>query len=507
MSLSLFFVLCLIVSGLVIRVGMALVARFGVLDHPGGHKQHDASTPFVGGFGIIAAMMTVLSVGSGQFSELSALPLHVIVFGASVLFVTGFADDIWHISFKIRFVIQALVAVVLVVLGGVGLSSLGHLLPGMLVNLEGLAIPFTIFATVGLINAINMIDGIDGLSGSLSFTSMAGIAAVAATAGQTGYVVVAVALMGGLVGFLYFNLRYPGNLKARVFMGDNGSMLLGFVFAWMLIGLSQGQQTAMAPVTALWLFGVPLLDTVSVMLRRVWLGKSPFHADRHHLHHLFLRAGFRVSDTVRMVILVQALLVAIGLAGEYFNVPEYLMFGAFLMVFASYFYVIFRPWRVVPNLRRLNAWLGLPSVAARGVFVGYFSESEAKRVLGNVIEDLGRRFEYRLSLHTVDNKALGRANVFALVELDEDVNEATIGATKALMVQIKEHLSYLPKAQIRLFMHRNGDNDRRADPRRQKDEAPKYCIRDGERRSSQGSTVFYEVECSVSKKEADAVRV
>lgn len=507
MSLGLFFVVCLIVSGLVIRIGMALMARFGVLDHPGGHKQHDASTPFVGGFGIVAVMFAVLAVGAALFPELSALPLRVIVLGAAVLFVTGFADDIWHLSFKIRFVIQALVAVAMVVLGGVGLSSLGELLPRLSADMGMLAIPFTIFATVGLINALNMIDGIDGLSGSLSFTSMAGIAMVAVTSGQTGYLVMAVALMGGLAGFLYFNLRYPGNLKARVFMGDNGSMLLGFVFAWMLIGLSQGQQAAMAPVTALWLFGVPLLDTVSVMLRRVWLGKSPFHADRHHLHHLFLRAGFRVSDTVRMVILVQALLVAIGLAGEYFNVPEYLMFGAFLMLFASYFYVIFRPWRVVPNLRRLNAWLGLPSVAARGVFVGYFSESEAKRVLSNVIEDLGRRFEYRISLHTVDNKALGRTNVFALVELDEDVNEATIGATKALMVQIKEHLSYLPKAQVRLFMHRNGDNDRRADPRRQNDEVPKYCIRDGERRSSQGSTVFYEVEYSVSKKEADAVRV
>lgn len=290
-------------------------------------------------------------------------------------------------------------------------------------------------------------------------------------------------------------------------MGDNGSMLLGFVFAWMLIGLSQGAQPAMAPVTALWLFGVPLLDTVSVMLRRVWLGKSPFHADRNHLHHLFLRAGFRVSDTVRLAILVQVLLVTVGLAGEYFDIPEYQMFGAFLIVFASYFAAIFRPWRVVPKLRRLNARLGLPSVAGRGVFIGYFNETEAKRVLGNISEFMGQRCEYRLSLHAVNNKALGRNNVFALVELDEDVNEATIGATKILVKRLRAHLASLSKAQVRLFMHRSGENDRRADPRRRNRNAPKFCTRDGERRSFQGSAVFYEVEMGVSKKESNAIRV
>jgi UDP-GlcNAc:undecaprenyl-phosphate GlcNAc-1-phosphate transferase len=93
------------------------------------------------------------------------------------------------------------------------------------------------------------------------------------------------------VGFLYYNLRYPGNRRARVFLGDNGSMLLGFLFAWLFIALSQGEPAAMTPVTALWLFALPLMDTVGVMLRRIWLGKSPFRADRHHLHHLFVRAG------------------------------------------------------------------------------------------------------------------------------------------------------------------------------------------------------------------------
>jgi UDP-GlcNAc:undecaprenyl-phosphate GlcNAc-1-phosphate transferase len=89
-------------------------------------------------------------------------------------------------------------------------------------------------------------------------------------------------------------------------------MLLGFLFAWLLIALSQGGDEAavMTPVTALWLFALPLMDTVGVMLRRIWLGKSPFRADRHHLHHLFVRAGFRVCDVVAVAVLMQVRLCA-----------------------------------------------------------------------------------------------------------------------------------------------------------------------------------------------------
>ena len=118
-------------------------------------------------------------------------------------------------------------------------------------------------------------------------------------------------IAGGVAGFLYFNLRYLRQRRARCFLGDNGSMLLGFVFAWLLSDLSQmtdGSPRAITPITTLWLFAVPLIDTLCVMLRRMWLGRSPFHADRHHLHHLFLRAGFRVQDTVLVLAFLQALL-------------------------------------------------------------------------------------------------------------------------------------------------------------------------------------------------------
>jgi UDP-N-acetylmuramyl pentapeptide phosphotransferase/UDP-N-acetylglucosamine-1-phosphate transferase len=151
--------------------------------------------------------------------------MQAIALGTVVLFVTGFADDIWHLNFKTRFVIQALVAVSMVFLGGVELVSLGELLPGMDINLGALGIPFTIFATIGLINALNMIDGIDGLA---CFPSSVGLCRTGGVA-LTTIPRIIIAVMGGVSGFLLFQLRYPSNGR-RVFLATT-RMLFGFVFA------------------------------------------------------------------------------------------------------------------------------------------------------------------------------------------------------------------------------------------------------------------------------------
>jgi undecaprenyl-phosphate alpha-N-acetylglucosaminyl 1-phosphatetransferase len=461
MSLTLFFGLCLVVSGVVIRFGMFLTTRLGVLDHPGGHKQHGASTPFVGGFGLMAVVMTVLFFGSAYFPELWLHPIQIIATCAAILFVTGFADDIWHLGFKTRLLIQVMVAVGMVYLGGVELATLGQIIPSFSINLGFLAIPFTIFAAVGLINALNMIDGLDGLSGSLSLISL-GLTAVVATAAQsTTYLILIVALMGGVAGFLYYNLRYPSNRQARVFLGDNGSMLLGFIFAWLFIALSQGSRPAMTPVTALWLFAVPLMDTISVMLRRILAGKSPFHADRNHLHHLFVRAGFRVSDTVRIVALLQLVLGAFGIVGWQLRVPEYLMFWLFILASASYFLVILQPRYFVHYLRRLNAAMGLVPVLARGVFVGYFAREDAKGIVGDLAEKLADRYNCQFSLKQAEHRKPSETNVYAVIEIEGGFDEVSAGEVRRLLAEVRRNLSGQRNLQLRLFIQREKENDRR----------------------------------------------
>ncbi|MDZ7621333.1 MAG: MraY family glycosyltransferase [Candidatus Competibacteraceae bacterium] len=125
------------------------------------------------------------------------------------------------------------------------------------------------------INALNMIDGLDGLSGSVSFVSLFLIAIVAFIAGENAYLSLMIILMGGVAGFLYFNLRWGTRKRAAVFLGDNGSMLLGLLFSWVLIDMSQGENRAMTPVTALWILAVPLMDAVGVMIRDIVLSSIP----------------------------------------------------------------------------------------------------------------------------------------------------------------------------------------------------------------------------------------
>jgi UDP-GlcNAc:undecaprenyl-phosphate GlcNAc-1-phosphate transferase len=126
-ELAVLFGVCLLISGVVIRLSVGLAARFGIMDCPGGHKQHAASTPFVGGFGLIAVLIGAALLGDPIFSEIPFLPLAAILVGSVTIFLTGLADDIWHLSFKPRLAIQALVALSMVFLGGVELDSLGEL--------------------------------------------------------------------------------------------------------------------------------------------------------------------------------------------------------------------------------------------------------------------------------------------------------------------------------------------------------------------------------------------
>lgn len=462
MSLAVFFIICLLISGITIRIAISMAGLFGVMDQPGGHKQHDTSTPFVGGVGVMTALISALYLTRFYFPVVAQAPLDAIALGAGVIFLTGLADDIWQLNFKTRFLFQAVVALYMVFMGGVVLGDLGELIPGQRLELGMLAIPFTVFATIGVINALNMIDGIDGLSGSLSLVSLMLTGLVALLAGNDAYVTLAIALIGGVAGFLYYNLRYPTNKRARVFLGDNGSMLLGFLFAWMFIGLSQGPHRAMTPVTALWLFAMPLMDTVGVMLRRIWMSKSPFRSDRNHLHHLFLRAGFRVSDTVILLALIQLLFGLVGVAGLWLRVPDSLMFAGFLLTFAIYFYIIARPWRFVPSLRCLNVFFGLPSVQARGIYIGYVRRNDALALTDILASELGDRYEYRLSLHETDPEARDGRSIYGILEIPSDHDDASLGEIKHLMDRLKVSLAGWPGLQVRQFMQRNSENNRRS---------------------------------------------
>ncbi|MCS6787102.1 MAG: undecaprenyl/decaprenyl-phosphate alpha-N-acetylglucosaminyl 1-phosphate transferase [Thiobacillaceae bacterium] len=446
------FGLSILAAGLALRYGIALSSRYGLVDRPSGHKAHTHNTPFIGGVGVLVALACTLPIigieGYGSATQLVTLGVCALV-----LFLTGFADDLRQLGFKPRLLIQSGVVLLMAWVGGVHLQDLGALLGPDELKLGWLAIPFTVFAAVGVINALNMIDGIDGLSGTLSAITLAFIALVAHTAGDHMILGLAVALLGGVTAFLYFNLRHSGRRRARTFLGDNGSMLLGLLLAWLLIDLTQGEQRAIAPIVAVWLFAVPLMDTVGIMVRRVWLGKSPFSPDRYHIHHLFLQAGFRVEETVYAIAAIHLLFGLIGLLLYHYNVPQSFMLTLFLTLFMGYVYFVVRPWRLVPKLRRLHGWLRLPSRYASGVFIGYFAAHEAEGVLAPVIKQLEGKVPFIVHVfHCKGCKA--ETSTYALIQFEEPDLELKAAQAHIWQRRIRTLLAQSGQLQVRQYIER-----------------------------------------------------
>ncbi|MEI2742960.1 MAG: MraY family glycosyltransferase [Candidatus Competibacter sp.] len=460
-SLVALFTLSLVISWISIRIGIPLSHHFDITDRPEGHKAHDTITPFIGGVGIFFAIIAGLSIITGSHL-LSSIPFECLMASIITIFLTGFADDIWHLNYKIRLLAQTAIAVVMAIWGGVILLDLGGMFSGQVFVLGLFSLPFTVFATIGVINALNMIDGLDGLAGSLSFVSFLMIAVVAFVAGEEAYLGLVVTLLGGLSGFLYYNLRHGNRRRAAVFLGDNGSMLLGLLFSWLLIHLSQGNDRAMTPVTALWIIAVPLMDAVGVMIRRIYYRNSPFYPDRNHLHHLLIRAGFRTQDIVYLMASIQFLFGMIGLAGLYLKIPEAWMLVSFIGIFTIYCYIIARPWRFVPSLRSFHTKLGLISADCIGVFVGCFPVQEATFFIHALVEEL-RSLNYPYDVRIYEYQDAGNDRLaYAVIELfleKDDVSSAS--QIQPLIMSLRKRQDIYGKLRIRQFIGRDQQNDRR----------------------------------------------
>jgi len=181
---------------------------------------------------------------------------------------------------------------VMVYLGDIRVEHLGNAFGLDLPSLGPLSVPFTVFATVGIINAVNMVDGADGLAGLLVLCALVMLEAAAIYSGNSAVYESVPILIGAVAGFLVQNLRSPWQPRARVFMGNAGSALLGLTIACLSFRLTQNPAHPVNPVLALWLIPIPIMDCLVLMVRRVRNGRSPFSADHNHAHHLMQEAGF-----------------------------------------------------------------------------------------------------------------------------------------------------------------------------------------------------------------------
>lgn len=323
---------------------MVLARAAGILklvDQPGGRKTHGRPVPLVGGLAIFIALLgaaTVVGVATSAGYFLFAL---------SIVISVGLWDDVAEISPRVKFAIQIVASGLMIWGAGVELTSVGDLLGWRPIGLWIFAIPLTVFAIVGVINSLNMMDGLDGLGGSIALVAFAWYAAVADSSGLDVQFKTALIFCGAIAGFLLFNLRFPWQPQARVFLGDAGSLMIGFALGWFAIDLTQASGRSFPPIAALWVLLLPLADCVSLMSRRLRKRKSPFVADRHHIHHYLLARGFTHGQTLGILVALSTLFGAIGYFGWRFGVREAFLFWPFFFGFFAYHFWIKRAWQAV----------------------------------------------------------------------------------------------------------------------------------------------------------------
>jgi len=238
-----------------------------------------------------------------------------------------------------RFASQIIACCIMIFIGMISVYELGRLLTDQVLSLGFFAIPFTIFAVVGVINAFNMSDGMDGQSGTLAVAILTVLISLCYLQNDIQGATILIALFGAVVGFLIFNLRLSAKKPASVFMGDAGSMFIGFVISWYMIRLSQGPDAVIKPITAVWILALPICDTLTVMIRRALLRKSPLQADRTHYHHLFQAAGMSVNSVLFIL-----LLTTLGFGGIAYSIQDipgmekYMFYGYLFFVLIYYFW-------------------------------------------------------------------------------------------------------------------------------------------------------------------------
>lgn len=325
----------LFIFSLIICTALILLLRriahiIGFIDHPGGRKQHMQPTPTVGGLSMFLAVFLTLLWCNGMVENVA-----ILMSCAAALVILGVLDDKGGLSVQLRILTQVFLATVVIDNSDGMVSHLGAVL-GSNLELGILALPFSVIAYVGGINAMNMIDGADGMAGKMALISTIGVAVIAYYGGDAGLLPLTWAMLGSVFGFLLFNTRLVVK-RAWVFMGDAGSMWLGLALSWLLAQLTNGVAAA-EPAIALWLFGIPLIDTLIVMFRRLRHKKSPFAADRTHIHHVLEHNGFSIRRTVLILSLVQLALVSIGVGFYFTHAPAWLIFCSFLLLMAIYYY-------------------------------------------------------------------------------------------------------------------------------------------------------------------------
>jgi UDP-GlcNAc:undecaprenyl-phosphate/decaprenyl-phosphate GlcNAc-1-phosphate transferase len=292
------FPLSLFVSMALVPFLMRYAGTLGLVDKPDGvRKIHSKIIPKSGGLAIAIAVFVSVIYNFEFIAEL--IPLMI---GSLVIVIFGYLDDRFDLHYKWKFLGQ-IIAILVFMLGTPQLFDSSAV--GLTQTLFSYVVIFLFL--LGTSNAINLSDGLDGLAAGVTFLSLGLIGFIAFESEIIGVMLVALATMGALMGFLRYNTH-----PAKVFMGDTGSQFIGFTSAGLAVYLAQSSASAINPILPLLILGLPIMDTLMVMVVRIYSGKSPFYPDKNHIHHQLMKFGFYHYEAVAILYVLQIFLVSIG---------------------------------------------------------------------------------------------------------------------------------------------------------------------------------------------------
>tara|TARA_R110002049_G_C9172848_1_gene562166 strand:+ start:3549 stop:4640 length:1092 start_codon:yes stop_codon:yes gene_type:complete len=291
-----------------------------LLDKSGHRSSHSGTVPNLGGIGIYLSIVVALTITGAPLETKS---LFLILGGITVLFFLGLKDDILILSPRKKFIGQLLAAFLLIIFTDTRIYGFSGIL-GITIMPYWISVGFTLFVYLLVINAFNLIDGVDGLAGSLALMACIAFGILFYLYDDISMVVLAASAIGALISFLYFNF----SKRRKMFMGDSGSMILGFiiaVFAVRFIDTSESSNTSLfsssSPVLTLSILFFPLLDTLRIFFIRIVVHKkSPFTADNNHLHHRFLSCGFTHKQTTITIVLTNIVLIFVTYFSRNFDI-------------------------------------------------------------------------------------------------------------------------------------------------------------------------------------------
>ncbi|MBI2874125.1 MAG: undecaprenyl/decaprenyl-phosphate alpha-N-acetylglucosaminyl 1-phosphate transferase [Firmicutes bacterium] len=359
--IALAFAVAFLLSLLLTPYVRKLALRLGAVDKPDARRIH--LKPTIGGLALYTAFLVAVLVTVPMERRLIG-----IVVGATIVLITGFIDDIRPLPAKIKLFPQIGAALFLVYFGGYRIqfltNPLGRALNGHLDFLQNLGIQvsdfiylssqfttiaITVIWIVGITNAINLIDGLDGLAAGVSGIASLTLMVVALTTGQWPVTVLTAALAGSTLGFLRWNFN-----PARIFMGDTGALFLGFVLASVALEGFLKSATVIALAVPVLVFGLPIMDTVFVILRRAFGGRPITSPDRGHLHHHLMDRGLSHRKAVLVLYLISGCFSLSAVVLSRFNAAVaslvILALGIALFVWARRFGL----WQVLRQERNLN---------------------------------------------------------------------------------------------------------------------------------------------------------